>query len=183
MAAKDFRRIFAALERQGWGVTQNANGHYRAVPPGNGSIVHFATSSNDHRAVRNTIRDLRASGFVWPEQADAKATEPSPSPESQFVADPPGPRFSGAGVMFAAFESQSTRQPDRAEPDLDALFEELKLARDDNAIAALEVSEAEGRLAECKASLEAAQARQEKTARKLSDTKEAFDKAFCGGAK
>ncbi len=163
MADKDYRPIIRALRAQGWGLTQNANGHFRAVPPGgDAQIVHFSTSSNDHRALRNTVRDLRANGFVWPQkgrQDEAEAEPEAVSPEAGELPD------------------KSPCGEDQA-GDLDALFACLKAAKDEHALAALDVEEAREQLEEAKRRLSEAEGTHKRTAQALQEAKRRFDAAF-----
>lgn len=65
----NYREIFDALAEQAWSVTRTANNHYRATPPDRTKpIVHFSTSE-EPRAIRNTIKRLERSGFSWTTRA------------------------------------------------------------------------------------------------------------------
>ena len=61
------RDLIPALEEQGWVVNTTSNGHYKAYPPDDEkSLVTFSLGSNDPRAIKNTLSDLRSRGFRWP---------------------------------------------------------------------------------------------------------------------
>jgi len=61
-------RILDALRRQGWKVEKTGGGHWRCIPPDpTKRIVRLASTPSDVNAVKQMIRDLRKSGFRWPE--------------------------------------------------------------------------------------------------------------------
>lgn len=161
MAEKDYRAICTALRGQGWALEKTGNGHYKATPPGNGSVVFFSSHAGDHRAIRNTLRDLRASGFEWPVNGGGDST----SPRHEIIL----PAFSG---------SPETDDGESADADVDAVFAHLKSARDDHALAVLDVADAEAKLEEAKRQLDAASKHRETTAAALRDAKQRFDQAF-----
>ena len=60
---KDYRVLISDLEAQGWRVIQLDASHYRAMPPDKSMpIVHFSTS-NEPRAIKNTLARLKRSGY------------------------------------------------------------------------------------------------------------------------
>jgi len=66
-SAKDFSEIADALRDQGWTLEKTADNHMKAFPPDKTkSMVVFSAKSGDFRAIRNTIAQLRRSGFQWP---------------------------------------------------------------------------------------------------------------------
>jgi hypothetical protein len=58
------KAIVEALQAQGWRVESGK--HYQAFSPDGTTIVTFARTPSDHRAIKNTIARLRRGGFVWP---------------------------------------------------------------------------------------------------------------------
>lgn len=61
------RGILDALRRQGWRIERGR--HVRAVPPDpTKAIVFTATTPSDYRGTANWLRDLKRSGFIWPEE-------------------------------------------------------------------------------------------------------------------
>ena len=63
----DLRKIIAGLRRQHWQLAKTAEGHFRAVPPNPDSVIVIFSDSADPHAQLNIVRDLKESGFIWPE--------------------------------------------------------------------------------------------------------------------
>lgn len=114
MANKDFRPIIEALREQGWAIKMTADRHVRATPPDrNKPLVHFAMS-NEPRAIKNAVAELRRSGFVWDTDDD------------QATAAAQGGEAKDEGII-----------------DVDELYDALKHARDFRELAREEKREAE----------------------------------------
>lgn len=157
-ANKDFKPIIRELRAQGWEVEPTSQGHYRARPPDQTrQIVHFSMS-NDPRALKNTLSNLRASGFRW-EEPERRATPETREQTPRAPAATPAPA-------------------EPAEPDMDQLFESLKAAK----VAAQESSELEKlavqELARAENQLRQAQRDRAAAEASLREAKQAFDQAF-----
>lgn len=64
MPSKEIKALIKALEDQGWRVEQARSGHYKAFPPDKGQdMVTMPSTPSDHRSLKNTIRDLKHSGY------------------------------------------------------------------------------------------------------------------------
>jgi hypothetical protein len=60
---KETRLLVDALRRQAWTVVHNRK-HIKAYPPCRDfPMVTFGSTPSDHRAMKNTISQLRKSGF------------------------------------------------------------------------------------------------------------------------
>lgn len=70
MPANDWKKLRTQLSNAGWQIDRTNNGHWKATPPDpTKGIVHFS-DSNDPRAFKNTVADLRRSGFQVDEQKE-----------------------------------------------------------------------------------------------------------------
>jgi hypothetical protein len=164
---KDFKPIISELRQQGWSVDQTTQGHWKATPPdASKSIVHFS-ASNDTHALKNTLKDLRHSGFIWP--PPSKRDRSSSSVES---VEPPEVPVSEPGPAM------ETKPTETAEEKMDRLWRELKEAKSYLALT-------EEHMVECRTALEAAQkafaeaeAERVKAAETLKSKKAEFDQAF-----
>lgn len=168
---KDFKPVIVELRNQGWDVTQTSQGHWRATPPDSSKqIVHFS-ASNDRHALKNTIQDLRRSGFAWPPPPKRSLRDESPSPDTEFEEAPipttPAPE---AAMVIVSKET--------AEDKMERLFRELKEAKSYLALT-------NEHLVECRHALESAQrafaeaeAEQQKATEALKLKKGEFDAAF-----
>ena len=152
MAAHDFKSykpIIAALQQQGFTVTQTTSGHFKAVPPDRDKpLVHFSTSADTH-AYKNILRQLRQSGFVWGDEGDTPLSEPAEVPRE-----------------------------DEEHVDVDELFLELKHAREYAVLAREELKTAHARLAEAEAEVERTKVEVERSEDVLARVKRRFDAAF-----
>ena len=64
MPSKEIKVLIKALEDQGWRVEQTRGGHYKAWPPEKSrKMVTMPATPSDHRSMKNTIRDLKHSGY------------------------------------------------------------------------------------------------------------------------
>lgn len=64
-AKKDFKKVLDQATKQGWRVEQTKGGHWRLYAPDGEHIVHAASTPSDHRALANTIAQMRRYGFKW----------------------------------------------------------------------------------------------------------------------
>lgn len=69
--SKDTRQqteaLIKACTQQGWRVEHRKGGHYMAFPADKTQPpVAFAATPSDHRAIKNTISQMRRSGLIWP---------------------------------------------------------------------------------------------------------------------
>lgn len=60
----DFDKLRTELRRQGFAVERTSRGHHRVTAADGGQTVF--SDSEDHRAFKNTIADLKKIGFAWP---------------------------------------------------------------------------------------------------------------------
>ena len=58
---KNMKAILKAAESNGCTVVATRNGHYKIMVKG-GGIVHTSGTPSDHRALRNTIAQIRRAG-------------------------------------------------------------------------------------------------------------------------
>lgn len=62
---KDLKKIAAALREQGFETLVSSKGHLIVMRDGR-TVVVFAGSPSDWRAMKNGIARARRAGFVWP---------------------------------------------------------------------------------------------------------------------
>lgn len=172
---KDFRGIVAELEEQGWEIGQISGTHYRAVPPDKSKpLVHFSVSA-DPRAIKNTVADLRRSGFVWPPERTRVEGSPDSQPDSS-------PELEGLfDIDPFANEVEPTPTPEPApthEERMERLWTELKEAKGYRDMAAEHVRVCEEQFAAARRALEEAQAEMMKAMEALRVKKKAFDETF-----
>jgi RNA 3'-terminal phosphate cyclase len=60
---KDMQQLARKAERQGWTVVITGGTHIKWTSPA-GEKVFSSYSPSDHRAIKNTITNLRKKGFV-----------------------------------------------------------------------------------------------------------------------
>jgi len=153
----EFKPIISELSNQGWHLETNSNGHYKATPPDpTKKLIHFS-DSNDPRAVHNALRDLRASGFVWP----------APSKKELRAQN--------------RIEAEANQEPDNEpkEPkDMDTLWLELKDAKVYLTLANESLSESKQKFEEAKRAFKEAESERDRAAQNLKAKKAEFDSAF-----
>lgn len=174
---KDFRGIVAELEEQGWEIGQISGTHYRATPPDKEKpLVHFSVSA-DPRAIKNTIADLRRSGFVWPpERARGEAapdSQPDSAPLSEGLFDIENDPF--ANEVEAPLVPEQDLTP---EERMERLWAELKDAKTYRDLATDHVRACEMTFEAARKALEEAKAEQERAAAVLREKKALFDANF-----
>ncbi|GAA4627238.1 hypothetical protein [Cellulomonas oligotrophica] len=62
---KDTRKVLREAERQGFEVRVSKTGHPMVYRDGV-FVTQAASTSSDHRGIRNLIAALRRAGFAWP---------------------------------------------------------------------------------------------------------------------
>lgn len=165
MPSLDFRSVHRALAEQGWRVEQTQMGHYKAAPPDRTrTIVHFS-ESNDPRAIRNTITNLKKSGFAWNDAQPSRA-----EPEK-----PPTMKETGAMAPPAPSVAPALR------PTLDDVFARLREAREMLALTDDDLRDARYDLELAQGRADAAAVDREKAAESLRAAKAAFDETFSAG--
>lgn len=118
----DFDKLRAELRRQNFAVAQTKNGHWRADAPGGAGCVHFS-ESEDPRAIKNTVSDLRKVGFEWPPPVSRRngavgvSVEPVNCPAC-------GRR------TFDVMAGECSSEECRHEPDLDEVYQRVKAAKE-----------------------------------------------------
>jgi len=150
MAHKDYRALINELGAQGWRLEDaSSSNHFKAFPPSEDQkIVCFATTSGDPRAIKNTIRDLRASGFKWP----------------------PPPKGNGNGEAIP--ESQMPTK------SADELFEELKDTKSYYDLAREALEEANEELKQVQQQVKESREELHAATNRLKVAKQRFDTAF-----
>lgn len=163
MAAKDFRTILAALKDQGWRLENGSNAaHYKAFPPDSTkSIVCFTTTSGDHRVLKNVLRDLKASGFVW-----ANGNRPS-----QPYVEEPQQQQEQEMAETAPEREREAKTPDQ-------LFLELKESRKYAALAKEALAESKRTFEEAQIALKGSEEEYDRAVEQMNLCKRIFDKAF-----
>ena len=170
MAAKDYKQIFDALKEQGWGQEAMSNGHYKLVPPDkHHPMVCIATTSNDFRAIKNVIRDLRASGFVWPRQ---QVSRREPANDQEILEAIMG------NVQSIRPDASNPFRPEEPEPTMDDLFRQLKESRTYASLAKEARDEAQAARDAAEDSLNGSEKELELAMAQLKKCKADFDKAF-----
>lgn len=157
---KDFRPVIDELKTQGWEVEQTSQGHWKAVPPDKSKpVVHFS-GSLEPRALKNTISELKRSGFDWPPKR----------PEREKTA------------LDEWWLEDEEAEPAKEKPNLDELYESLKEAKGYLDLTGEQLAECRAKLDEAKVQYEEAMAEHEKAMKALQKKKAAFDSAFGAAA-
>jgi hypothetical protein len=171
---KEFLPIVDELKRQGWEVDLTASGHYKAKPPDRQkAIIHFSTSCV-RRSVKNTIRDLRKSGFLWPPPEPPKSLVDDPDFDEWFNVDDEVDderRRGGDGDE----DERATLVVAPKEKTFDDLVAELRAARDDAVLYGEQVAECKRAVDVAQRALTDAEKEHETARRRLLEAKTAFD--------
>lgn len=161
---KDYKHILAALKEQGWRLESTSDSHIKAYPPDKDRpLVCFAITSGDPRAIKNTIRDLRASGFDWP-PASQRPSSPSNEPEEAPMSEP---------VYVGAPEA-----PEGPQKTPDQLFLELKEARNYAALAKEALRDSKTAFEKAQSALKGSEEEYARAVEQMNLCKRQFDKAF-----
>lgn len=168
--------IVQELRNQGWRVELTTQGHAKAYPPDNTKqLVTFPPGgSGDPRAIKNTIAQLRRSGFVWPPQQSTAAS----------LNDVLVGRLAPQEDVDNDTDDESEELPSKSDvqssipENPDQLFAELKQAREEYRLHAEIVQEIEDKLSKLLAELSQARETLDASRTKLVQTKENFDKSF-----
>lgn len=130
-APRDWRDLHTALRAQGWTIEQTTRGHYKAMGPQKG-LVHFS-DSGDHRAILNTLTELRRNGFKWPPPATRRrnghATLESCPVCKQQAWDSATGECSACRVRAESSEPAAKQEPPSGGDNLDRLLEDARAAK------------------------------------------------------
>jgi len=175
----DYQDLSRSLAEQGWTVTPNGAEKWKAVPPGAvGNIVFFSVSQ-DPRALHNTIRDLKRSGFEYP-PPKGKPVETKIATGAQTLKAPPGERAKPAIELPAATPDRPSSAP-KGDP-LDQAFQQLREAREWLAMCQSELDQAREAFAAANREMGKAQTTTINAEAALRKAKADFDALFTTGA-
>jgi hypothetical protein len=118
----DFDKLRGELRRQGFAVERTSRGHHR-VTSSDGKQTVFS-DSEDHRAFKNSISDLKKIGFAWPPPEHAKSNG------NGYVAPARCPSCALMTFDTGAGTCQNPECPSHAAVDTDALYLEVKTAKE-----------------------------------------------------
>lgn len=62
---KDLKRIFKALENQGFELRRRKSGHMGVFKDG-AHVADFGGTNSDYRGVKNSLAKCKRAGFQWP---------------------------------------------------------------------------------------------------------------------
>lgn len=177
-ALAEFKPVIRALEIQGWRVAKTGQGHYRAAPPNEAAqVVHFGTSS-DHRALKNTIAQLRRSGFVWPPPRRVTRERSG----TNDIEDEMVEAANGGAVAVPEPEPEVEATPPQVEENeeqrLERLWAELKSAKVYVSMADEELRTAEQALVAAQATFNSSRTELERAKRDMAERKAEFDAEF-----
>jgi hypothetical protein len=111
----DIKDILRAAIAQGWEIRKTTQGHFRAVPPDKTKpVVFIGGNTGDFRAIKNTLAQLRRSGFIWPPPIGEDSPTDIYSPEHRttfrlYEPDEPMPEY---WYVTAYQESQAYGGPE-----------------------------------------------------------------------
>jgi len=184
--SNDFKDIFSELRTQNWELEKTSRGHWKATPPDKSlAIVHFS-ESNDPHALRNTIRDLKRGGLIWPppskkDLASDRRTEAETEFVSPFERGEELAKRAGEELLALPSPSDSSRKEVR-EVDMDKLFQELKEARAYATLTEEHYAECAAKVKEAQLELQRAEAERASATKNLATKKQEFDEAFHSAA-
>jgi len=178
---KDFRPIVVELRHQNWNVEQTSQGHWKAVPSDpTKKLVHFSASA-EPRAIKNTIQDLKKSGFVWPpikhpSSSNGKSTAPR---EPEWFEQEEEP----VTMTHATHKPTPTPKPiEDKEAKMDRLWTELKEAKAYRDLTNENMQECETKLLAAQRAFDEAREENRKANEALGAKKREFDTEFGAAA-
>lgn len=171
-ANTDYRPIIKALKQQLWRLESTSKDHIKAFPPNLAdSMVCFSLNSGDPRALKNTIQDLRKSGFVWPW---------SPKNEIFNLTQEELPVMK-AEIVIPTEEKAAEPLMTEVPKSVDQLFSDLKDSRTYAALAKEALLDAQKVLKEANAAATGSEEESDRAVEQMNLCKRAFDKAFDSG--
>lgn len=168
---KDFNPVINELERQGWTIQRTTQGHYKATPPSKlFKVVHFS-ASNEPRALANTLRDLKKSGFQWPplERHEVRAQRAETRGFDQVVIESSPPSLSPVSQPIPVTAS---------EDKMEKLWADLKEAKTNFELFDEQLTERRRKLEEAQRAFTEAEVERDRAAAQLREMKARFDEAF-----
>lgn len=135
MPSVDWKTIHKKLREQGWRLETTTKGHTKAFPADPTQRLVVLSDSGDHRAIHNSLRELRASGFVWdeaPASRRVRAVAAGQDFEPEAVTQPDAAVVeASASRILTASEVTVALAPIVRDPDLelDAAYASLRDAR------------------------------------------------------
>lgn len=186
---KEFRDIFDAMRNQGWTLTKTSRGHWKCLSPHSGTQPVFMSDSGDHRAVKNTIRDLTKNGLIWPDPPKVR----TPLTSIGLAIDGDAIAKVAAAINRQELEAADVvvesgvvvkNRGDGEQPqplaltDEDAAYKELKDARAFFALADQDFDKARAEVERAQAAFKEANELRLRAAADLRAKKNAFDEAF-----
>lgn len=132
----DFDKLRTELKEQGFIVEKTNRGHWKATQPnrGNWQVARNGTGtvtfseSNDPRAIKNTISDLRKIGFEWPPTNKKNGNGRSEDELGYEMGPCPHCHMQTFNLRAGACENMGC--PTRAPQDTDALYAEVKAVKE-----------------------------------------------------
>lgn len=181
MSAKEIRPILAALRAQGWKLGRTTQGHWEASPPDETLGLVYFTDSDEPRALKNAVRDLKKRGFEWPLAPKPRVARPKKQEEK-----PKEEPVAAVAPVIVMSEPENKPEVELRivpleaplEHEMDRLFMELKEAKQYSALAEAEYAECRAALNQAQARMQQATQAREEAAATLRDKKTAFDKVF-----
>jgi hypothetical protein len=175
--------VIDELKKQGFILTKTSNGHFSAKSKtGTGGIVHFSYSG-DIYAFRNTIRDLKKIGFIWP-PPDAPKNGAGPSSKAEpcctLCYNKNGCKDGSCACHLPASAFQPKSAP-AAKPTSEELFTELTEARVILQAADEALAHARSKLEEAKDSLAQAEKVRADAVATFAASKKKFDDDMLAG--
>lgn len=64
--ASEWEKVLAAAKAQGWTRRDTKKGFFLVPPDPTKPLVQIHRTPSDHRALKNTLAQMRRSGLVWP---------------------------------------------------------------------------------------------------------------------
>lgn len=205
-ASKELKPLLQELRAQGWDISKNGQGHWRAAPADKSKSPVIMSSSGDPHAVLNNIKMLKERGFIWPipskkEQAVTRrlvfvpfeqprdnllpaedtAEEPKES-EVRHSNNPTSIALLSQEAPTACESSKNLREEtprqENLEQSLEKVFSELRDARVYHSLVEEDFAAKQHELEEAQARLDSAAQERAVSAASLLKKKQAFDLVF-----